>query len=185
MQKLDLVHILRASSVILNENEFLVIGSQALWASTDRPPKECLISRDADICPIRAPDKADVLSATIGELSQFHDAFGYYAEGIEPHLSVLPKGWRKRLLPMRSEGVSAWCLSAPDLAIAKYAAGREKDIAFNKALALTGLVHEDELLALAQSTQFKRDGDAERVAARIRADFKAARLARAKEKGAL
>lgn len=176
MQKQDLAHILRASAAILNEREFVVVGSQSIWGTTDRPPAECLRSMEADIYPLAAPSKADILSATIGEVSPFHEAFGYYAEGVSPTLPVLPDGWRSRMCRVEfADGCVAWCLSAPDLAISKYAAGRDKDAPFNRALARSQLVDENDLLRLAKSTPFRSSGDLERVSARIRADFRAVR----------
>ena len=39
-----------------------------------------------------------------------------------------------------------WCLEPHDLAIAKFVAGREKDMAFNAALIRHGMVHGSVLL---------------------------------------
>ena len=175
MRKPDLAHILCASAAILDEREFVVIGSQSIWGTTDQPPPECQASMEADLYPLRHPHKAEVLSAAIGELSHFHQTFGYYAEGVSPKLPVLPEGWRGRLRKVEGEGAVGWCLSAQDLAIAKYAAGREKDAEFNKALVRARLVHEGDLLRLVNVTPFKRPEDADRVKARIRADFQSIR----------
>ena len=72
-----------------------------------------------------------------------------------------------------ANGCVAWCLSAPDLATSKYAAGLDKDAPFNRALARSQLVDENDLLRLAKSTPFRSPGDLQRVSARIRADFRA------------
>ena len=47
--------------------------------------------------------------------------------------AILPAGWKDRLIPVRSENTgngSGLCLEVHDLAVAKLAAGREKDTAF-------------------------------------------------------
>jgi len=52
-----------------------------------------------------APEKADIIDGCIGELSPFHETFGYYAHGIGPETAVLPAKWKTRLVHRRS-GVS-------------------------------------------------------------------------------
>jgi hypothetical protein len=34
--------------------------------------------------------KSDLVDATIGELSQFHDEFGYYPQGVSVNTGVFP-----------------------------------------------------------------------------------------------
>ncbi|MEK6778804.1 MAG: DUF6036 family nucleotidyltransferase, partial [Candidatus Deferrimicrobiota bacterium] len=63
----------------------------------------------------------------------------------------LPKGWEKRLVPVRSAdtgGATGWCLELHDLVLSKYAAGREKDLRFNEELILTGRIDRRRLLSL-------------------------------------
>ena len=47
------------------------------------------------------PDKAEILTATIGEESHFHEAFGIYADGVSETTSILPDGWRERLVKIQ------------------------------------------------------------------------------------
>ena len=73
---------------------------------------------------------SDLIDGTIGEGSPFQREFGYYAHGVDETTAVLPDGWRERLILITGENtrfVRGWCLEVHDLAIAKYAAGREKD----------------------------------------------------------
>jgi hypothetical protein len=95
--------------------------------------------------------------------------FGYYADPVDEGTATLPAGWKARLInlpPGDTEGVSGLCLDPHDLAIAKYVAGREKDIAFNRALAERGIVTRRKLLQLLEKTRV-----AETVRARIRHDL--------------
>jgi hypothetical protein len=88
---------------------------------------------EADVYPIDAPDNANLIDGCIGELSPFHETFGYYAHGIGPETAMLPVGWKSRLVPIANEntgGVTGLCLSPVDLAISKLCAGREKDLDF-------------------------------------------------------
>jgi hypothetical protein len=64
---------------------------------------EAQVSIGADISAFDDEDgtKADLIDGSIGELSMFQAAFGYYARGVTPSTAVLPKGWRKRLAATR------------------------------------------------------------------------------------
>jgi len=78
-----------------------------------------------------------LIDGGIGELSPFHETFGYYAHGVDETTATLPEGWRERLVPIRNEntrGATGWCLEVHDLAVSKLIAGREKDLTFLAAL---------------------------------------------------
>jgi hypothetical protein len=84
----------------------------------------------------------------MGELSPFHDQHGIYADGVEPQTAILPKGWESRLVKVENvntNGARGWCLEVHDLAVAKLAAGREKDAEFVEAMLNHGLVQIDVL----------------------------------------
>lgn len=137
MNRKQLEHVLRAAGAITNENEILVLGSQAILGSLENPPPETLRSIEADLCPLNTPEKADLISGSIGEITYFHDTFGYYAHGLHSEACALPEGWRQRLHPYRNEntgGVTGLCLDLYDLVCAKLVAGREKDLEFATAL---------------------------------------------------
>jgi hypothetical protein len=74
------------------------------------------------------------------------------------------------LLPGDTDGVKGLCLEPHDLAIAKYVARRDKDIAFTRALARRGLLSRERLLALLDRTTLTTELR-ERVRANIIADF--------------
>ena len=54
-------------------------------------------------------------------------------------------------------GVRALCLDPHDLAVSKYVARREKDLAFNRELARRGIVKRERLLELVEKTQVTSD----------------------------
>lgn len=127
-------------------NEVLVIGSQAIHASCKEVIPEAQRSIETGISALEDDDgsKADLIDGSIGELSQFQETFGYYAQGVTPKTAVLPDGWRKRLVPFltpATNGVTAYCLDPHDLWISKAIAGRRKDIEFCKALLRRKLVN--------------------------------------------
>jgi hypothetical protein len=95
------------------------------------------VSIEADVFPRRAPAKSVLIDGAIGELSVFHQEFGYYAHGVDDTTAALPAGWADRLIPIHNEntaGATGWCLEVHDLAISKLVAYRDKDIAFLRVL---------------------------------------------------
>jgi hypothetical protein len=38
----------------------------------------------------------------IGELSPFHETFGYYAHGVAEETALLPQGWKDRLVAVQN-----------------------------------------------------------------------------------
>jgi hypothetical protein len=152
MQKSHLEHLIRAAAEITNQYEFVVIGSQSILGSMHSPPPECLLSMEADIYPLNAPELAELIDGAIGELSLFHDHFGYYAQGVGPETARLPQGWESRLVRLQNEatgGRVAYCLDPLDLFVSKACAAREKDAVFNRALLAAGVVGLDQAIARA------------------------------------
>lgn len=133
MKRADLEHVLRAASAITNQRDFIVIGSQSVLGQFPDAPAELLVSDEVDIYPRDRPDLADLIDGAIGELSFFHDEFGYYAQGVGPTTAVLPAGWEERLILVTNDnthGAVGHCLEIHDLLAAKYVAGRDKDRRF-------------------------------------------------------
>lgn len=147
MKRHELEHLIRAAAQITGEYEFVVVGSQSILGSVDNPPDECVMSNEADIFPMNAEDKSDLIDGAIGEGSRFHDAHGYYAQGVDSRTAVLPTGWRERLQSERTDGRVAYCLDVLDLFLSKCAANREKDRVFNRALLAHGFVQVEDALA--------------------------------------
>jgi hypothetical protein len=150
MNRTQLEHILRAAGAITEEREIVVLGSQAILGAFPDAPEALRRSIEADTYPLRAPEKADLSDGTIGELSPFHETYGYYAHGMTPESAVLPAGWRERLVRISTpatHGVTGFCLAPEDLAASKLAAGREKNLDFVAVLLRHGLVKPEALRA--------------------------------------
>lgn len=142
MTRPQLEHILRAAAAITGAGEVVVVGSQAVLGSYPDAPSELTWSMEADVFTFRSTGDAHLIEGSIGEGSTFHQTFGYCAHGIGEETSTLPRGWKDRLVPVRSEntgGATGLCLEVHDLAVAKLAAGREKDIEYLRALFKHGL----------------------------------------------
>jgi hypothetical protein len=100
------------------------------------------------VCPWKAPEKADLISGAIGEVSQFDSTFGYYAHGLPPESCPLPSNWETRLIKFQNDntrGVIALCLHPLDLACSKLVASREKDIEFVSAMLVHRLIERADL----------------------------------------
>jgi hypothetical protein len=151
MTRTQLEHLIRAAGAITQENPLVVVGSQSILGRYPHIPASLGESTEADICPLNAPEKADLISGSIGELSTFHDSYGYYAHGLPPESCPLPSGWKSRLVTLKNKntnGYTGLCLDPADLATSKLAAGREKDIAFVSAMLAENIVNPEELLSL-------------------------------------
>jgi hypothetical protein len=133
MQRPQLEHIIRAAAGITGATEIVVIGSQAVLGQFPDAPADLLVSIEADVFTPRNPDDADLIDGSIGEGSPFHQTFGYYAHGVAEETAILPAGWKDRLITVRNANTGngcGLCLEVHDLAVAKLAAGREKDFSF-------------------------------------------------------
>jgi len=174
MTRAQLEHLIRASGNIADDDEIIVIGSQAILGQFPDAPSDLLVSVEADVYPKNKPERADLIDGTIGELSPFHDTFGYYAQGVGETSAVLPRGWQERLVPVKNEntgGVTGWCLDAGDLGVAKLVAGRDKDVRFLTSAVAHALMDVSVLrarLALTQLAPEIRDASEVRLAALAR-----------------
>ena len=148
MNRRALEHIIRAAAEITGEREFVVIGSQAVLGQYPNAPDPLLISNEADIHPVHAPDKALDIEGAIGQGSPFDETFRYHADGIERGLPPLPEGWRQRLVSVcnaNTNWATGLCLEVHDIAAAKYAAMREKDLRYTRDLWEHGMLDPDIL----------------------------------------
>ncbi|TAH46106.1 MAG: hypothetical protein E6Q43_04375 [Dokdonella sp.] len=173
MNRTQLEHIIRAATAIAEDNELIIIGSQAIHAHVHFPPHEAVRSTEADVYPRNHPERAELIEGAIGELSGFHDTYGYYAQGVSPMTAILPRGWEDRLVALKNENTgtgTGLCIDLHDLLLSKYAANREKDREFNRAVIMTGFVDHQKLLDLTQAMP-GTDEDRMRIAQRIEADF--------------
>jgi len=173
MTREQLEHIIRASATIADDDEIVVIGSQAVLGQFPDAPEELCRSMEADVWPRNHPERWELVDGSIGELSPFHETFGYYAQGVGPETAVLPDGWQDRLVRVespRTRGAVGLCLEIHDLVISKYVAEREKDLEFNRAAIVHGLVEEENLRHRLESTSID-ESRRQRIAAFISRDF--------------
>jgi hypothetical protein len=173
MKRADLEHLIRAAAQIADDDELIVIGSQSVLGQFPDAPAELLRSVEADIYPKNHPDRWELIDGSIGELSPFHETFGYYAQGVQPGTAILPEGWETRVIAIRNantRNATGWCLEIHDLLISKYVAGRDKDQAFTADAARHGLAERDVLLERLTRTALE-DIEREHAVSRIESDY--------------
>jgi hypothetical protein len=143
----QLEHVLRAASQIADDPDVLVIGSQSVLGAIpeERLPPAATASIEADVAFFDDPGdrKADQVDGAIGELSRFHETFGYYAQGVSVSTAVLPTGWRDRLIVVENASTApgrGYLLDPHDCVVSKLVAGREKDYVFAAALIQSRLI---------------------------------------------
>jgi hypothetical protein len=149
----QLEHVIRAAAAVAGGDEIVVIGSQAILGGLPDAPEALLWSQEADVYPRSHPERAEAIDGALGDGSQFHAAFGYYAHGVGPQTAKAPAGWEQRLVPVRLPRgprdealVTGWCMEPHDVVLAKCAAGRERDWAFAHEAIRHRVVDAEELL---------------------------------------
>lgn len=151
MNREDLEHVIRASADVTDQYEFIIVGSQAILGPLPNPAAVFTMSAEADIYPMQAPELAEKIEGALGEGSNFHQAYGYYAQGVGPETAVLPEGWMNRLHRVQNAATNhrvGYCLDFVDLFMSKAVAARDKDRRFCMAMLEYGYVNEVEVLAL-------------------------------------
>lgn len=179
MTRTELEHIIRASGEITNQYEFVIVGSQSMLGPVPYPEAVFTVSMEVDIYPLQAPELADKIDGAIGEGSQFHQSYGYYAQGVGPETAMLPSDWMQRVHRVQNgntNGRVAYCLDVLDLFLAKAAAGREKDRQFCMALFQYAYVTPAQVLRLVPRMLID-DKEQRRLRATIRRWAKAVREA--------
>ncbi len=152
MTREQLEHVLRAVSRITEDPNVLVIGSQSILGSYSEHelPPEATGSMEVDTAFFSDPDetKSGLVDAMIGELSHFHNEFGYYPQGVSVSTGVFPAGWMDRLVTYETPGSSpgrGLCLEPHDCVLAKLVRFEKKDQDFAAALVRENLVNLDIL----------------------------------------
>lgn len=154
MKKSEIEHIIKAAASISEQNEVLIVGSQSILASFNEEdlPKEATMSIEADIIIMNDNngELTDLVDGTIGEFSPFHEMFGIYAQGVDFTTSILPEGWRDRLVKLQNANTGnaiGYCLDPYDLCVAKLMAHREKDLEYVNSVINSGLLLKEEIIS--------------------------------------
>jgi hypothetical protein len=156
VNRLDLLHLIRAACDVLDVDEVVVLGSQAILATRTEGELPALAtrSREADIAAWVDPDESlsHLLAGVLGEDSAFDHSYGYFADGVSTGTAQLPLHWQGRAIRLESQSVArartvaGVCPEAHDLCVSKLCAFREKDLEFVGALVRARIVSTSLLL---------------------------------------
>ena len=134
MTKRELERALRLAARVTRDDEFYLIGSQAVHGYCSRPPAEVRLSKECDLYPRNRLETANLIHDQFGPKSRFARTQGFHIDVVTPELATIPIGWERRLKPLRVGRITAFCLEVHDLIVSKLAAGRLKDMEFVGAL---------------------------------------------------
>ena len=67
MKRADLEHLIRAAATIADDDELIVVGSQAVLAQFPNAPEEMLRSGEADIDPKNRPERWELIDSAISK----------------------------------------------------------------------------------------------------------------------
>jgi hypothetical protein len=181
MRRDQLEHAIRTACQIIGRSEVIVVGSQAILGTfpEDRLPADATMSIEVDILPIADDNRetarlADLIEGVAGEFSPFEQLHGFSIDGVDLETSVLPEGWRDRLVKVQNPNTAGptgepqftgWCLDKEDLCVAKLCAFREKDRNFVAALLHTQLVDVQTILTRLSRVQTRHRAAADRATA--------------------
>jgi hypothetical protein len=153
VRRAEFEHVIAAAANVTGQDEFVVIGSQAILGTYPEAPEAMLVSLEADIYPRARPDLIDEIDGALGDGSRFQETYGYYAHGVGPETAKAPAGWEQRLVrvivPARvssDRAPVAWCLEVHDLVLSKCAAGRSRDWDYAGEALAAGIVQGEVLL---------------------------------------
>ena len=128
------------------------------------------MSRELDVYPLSAPERAAEIDGAIGDGSRFDGSYGYYAHGVGPETPTAPARWEERLVRVelpplgRQPAAVAWCMEIHDLVLAKLAAGRPHDLEFAAEAIRHRLAGREQLaLGLELMPETHREVTAERL----------------------
>jgi hypothetical protein len=136
----DVDHTIRALAEYFKADETVVIGIQAILLHWPDAPESIRHSPEVDAYPANAQawesanpgfEASEEINALFGMGSQFHEAHGFYIDGVDESTAALPKDWRARAKVRKVWAHDRWVYGiAPDmndLLVSKLVAMREKD----------------------------------------------------------
>lgn len=184
MRRDQLEHAIRTACQIIGAPAVIVVGSQSILGTFNEKqlPADATMSIEVDILPIADDNQetarlADLIEGVAGEFSPFEGVHGFSIDGVDLETSVLPSGWRERLVKVQNANTAApsgdpqftgWCLDKEDLCVAKLCAMREKDQNFVAALLHASLIDVETILERLRTVEDRHQQSADRAIAWLR-----------------
>ena len=149
MTRAQLEHAIRAACRVAEDSELWIFGSQAILGQFPDAPEALRESAECDVTPKNLPEAADKIDGALGELSQFHETYGFYVHGLSLQAAVLPEGWKDRTITIQNPNTKQYaghCVEVHDLAASKLVAFRDKDREFVRVLLNENMIDVDTLV---------------------------------------
>ena len=144
----DLLRAARSVAEHFSANRVIIVGSQAILLTWPDASVAMKITPEIDIYPennrdweARNPgfEASEEISVLFGEMSQFHERFGFYLDGVDENTARMPPDWLDHSETMEIDvyGRTAIvvCPSIEDVIVAKLHRLVEKDVTFIQACA--------------------------------------------------
>ena len=123
MTRDQLEHAIRAACDVADDTELLIFGSQAILGEHPSAPPGLRASIEVDVQPLNKPQAIEAIEGALGELSMFHETYGFYVHGVSIEAATLPAGWETRTVEVLdavgTRGNVGHCLESHDLAASK------------------------------------------------------------------
>lgn len=156
MQPRDLERAVRSIAKLLDAEEVVIIGSQALLVARDDVASELRMSEEFDAYATNYPEwqrhnpgeeASEAIHAMLGEGSMFHIAHGFFVDGADVTTARLADEWRdravSRVFDVDGRDVRVIAPEPNDLVASKLFRGEQKDITFARLCLRHGLVKHD------------------------------------------
>lgn len=98
MTRDQLEHAIRAACDVAEDTDLFVFGSQAILGEHPDAPPSLRTSIEVDVQPVNKPEAIAAIDGSLGELSLFHSAHGFYVHGVSLETAALPAGWEHRTI---------------------------------------------------------------------------------------
>jgi hypothetical protein len=136
MRRASIDHMLRAAGEATGQKRFVLVGSAAVVAWFQTVPPSMAMTTEVDLFAPDADDPEEIsfeLDALLGRLSDFHEAHGYFVDGVSPQTARLPADWQERAIEYENpstNGVVALVPAPEDIAVAKLVRCDDRDLDF-------------------------------------------------------
>lgn len=140
----DLERAVRSVAEHFSTDTVYIIGSQALLVGRNDIARALRFSHEIDVYPANREEwearnegmeASEAINGLFGEGSLFHDAFGFFIDGVDEATAKLPPDWRDRAVTQEFKGAAGKPIKAvapapADVVAAKLVRGDDKDIEF-------------------------------------------------------
>ncbi len=156
----DLLRAARSVAAHFQADRVIVVGSQAILLTWPDAPMALKITPEIDLYPennrdweARNPgfEASEEISALFGEMSAFHQRFGFYLDGVDENTAQMPPDWMERVataeIDVYGRTAVIVCPAIQDVVVSKLHRLAEKDVDFIRECVAAGRIEVASVLA--------------------------------------